>query len=167
LISHQQSGFTLVELITVMVLIGILSTVAFSRFADTDPYKQALFSSKLQAYIRAAQQIAMAQQTALYADRTPKSLLTLLQTEQSKWQITIANDTGMQSHSLELNENVQVDKQPLPKGVKLVLKFAANGDLVQTSYPEISQVTHSLALQIGEETLCIAPTGYSYEGSCI
>ncbi|MEH6445631.1 MAG: prepilin-type N-terminal cleavage/methylation domain-containing protein [Oceanospirillaceae bacterium] len=165
--TNEQGGFTLVELITVMVLIGILSTVAFSRFADTDLYRQALFSSKLQSYIRVAQQMAMAQQTAVYVNSAPKSLLALQQTAQSQWQITIANDTGMQSHSLELNENIQVDKQLLPIGVKLVLKFAANGDLVQSNYPKISQVTRSIALQIGEEVLCIAPTGYSYEGSCI
>ncbi len=56
-----QRGFTLVELITVMVIIGILAVAALPRFFDRSTYDSRAFYDQLIATLRYAQKAAIAQ----------------------------------------------------------------------------------------------------------
>lgn len=58
---HGQHGFTLVEMITVMVLVGILAVVAVPRFFDRDVFDSRAFSDEVRATLRQAQKLAIAQ----------------------------------------------------------------------------------------------------------
>ncbi len=153
-----QRGFTLVELITVMLLIGILSAVAISRFADTNLYRQALFTQQLQAYLRLTQQLAMARQSG-YASSAEAAKFSLQQTAAQQWQVTISSDGSSQSHLLKADSQLFIDQQALTLGTDLQLIFSSNGDLIAKNLPKNSQITHSIALQIGSHSICIAQTG--------
>jgi len=168
--SKGQSGFTLIELIAVMLLIGILSTVAFSRFADTGLYQQALFIDKLQAYLRLTQQIAMAQTMA--ADNQDKraeiaASFNLRQLAQSQWQVTIINSSGERQYQLQNDALLLINQKILAQGTHFSLGFDAQGDLIASNFPKPFTVTQSISLTTGSQAFCIAPTGFSYEGSCI
>ena len=54
-------GFTIVEIIVVMVLVGIIATMAFTRSITTDKLNLVSRADKFQAHIRYAQ--SMAQKT--------------------------------------------------------------------------------------------------------
>ncbi|MFM7274960.1 MAG: Tfp pilus assembly protein FimT/FimU, partial [Gammaproteobacteria bacterium] len=54
------AGFTLVELITVIVITGILAAIAAPRFFSTDTFQTAGFAAELRAGLRHAQSVAMA-----------------------------------------------------------------------------------------------------------
>ena len=53
-------GFTLVELVTVMMLVGILAVVAIPRFADRDAFASAGFVDQLTAAFKHARKSAVA-----------------------------------------------------------------------------------------------------------
>ncbi len=57
----NQRGFTLIELIMVMVIVGILAVVVAPRFFDADIFKSRGFADQVQATLRYAQKEAIAQ----------------------------------------------------------------------------------------------------------
>jgi MSHA pilin protein MshC len=59
--NHRTRGFTLVELVTVMILIGILGAVGASRFFDRLSFDGTAFSDQASAMLRYAQKLAVAQ----------------------------------------------------------------------------------------------------------
>jgi len=58
---NKQRGFTLVELITVIILIGVLAMVALPKFSGSDNYEVYPYRAQLISALRLTQQRAMQQ----------------------------------------------------------------------------------------------------------
>lgn len=156
-----------------MLLVGILSAVAFARFANPDIYRQSLFSAQLQSYFRLTQQLALSgtaqfdPDTLAATSNSPvASSLAIEPLAPGKWQITITSGQYSKHYPLAVDSDLLIDEQQLTS--PLHFKFASNGDLIEIQFAESLQpVNHSIALHIGDQSICIAPTGYTYEGACI
>ncbi|HEX7650505.1 MAG TPA: prepilin-type N-terminal cleavage/methylation domain-containing protein [Noviherbaspirillum sp.] len=60
-VSRQASGFTLIELILVLILAGVLAAVAIPRFFQRSTFDALAFTNNVQAMLRYAQKVAIAE----------------------------------------------------------------------------------------------------------
>ena len=61
-----QRGFTLVELILVMVIVGILAAIGAARFFDRASYDADAYTEQMRALIRYGQKVAIAQNRPVF-----------------------------------------------------------------------------------------------------
>jgi MSHA pilin protein MshC len=60
------AGFTMIELITVIVLIGVLGAIGASRFFDNSVFENRTYADQAKAIIRYAQKLAIAHNRAVF-----------------------------------------------------------------------------------------------------
>ena len=69
-----QAGFTLVELVLVLVLLAVLSAVAIPRLSDADTFKALAFGEQVRATMRLAQKTAVSHRRLVCASFTASSV---------------------------------------------------------------------------------------------
>ena len=67
-IPKSNRGFTLIELVMVIVLVGVLAVFAAPRFADTGDFDAVGYAHRLESLIRYAQKTAIAQRQLVRVD---------------------------------------------------------------------------------------------------
>ncbi|HAK60447.1 MAG TPA: hypothetical protein DCO77_08710, partial [Nitrospiraceae bacterium] len=69
----NHKGFTLIELVMILVLVGIIAAVAVPRMSDVTGTNASAFAGKLRADIRYAQNLAMTenQRYRVYVNTAP------------------------------------------------------------------------------------------------
>lgn len=95
----MQRGFTMVELISVMVIIGILAAVAMPRFFDRGTFDSRGFHDQVIATLRYAQKAAIAQHRYVCLAFTASSL-TLTYGATTACGSPLTGPTGLSPHSV-------------------------------------------------------------------
>lgn len=70
----KHAGFTLVELVVTLIIVGILAVTALPRFFDRTFFESRGFADQVQASLRYAQKIAIAQRRFVCATFTSNSI---------------------------------------------------------------------------------------------
>jgi MSHA pilin protein MshC len=58
--ARHHNGFTIIELVTVIVIVGVLGALAAPKFFDTQPYAQRGYAEEIGAALRLARNVAIA-----------------------------------------------------------------------------------------------------------
>ncbi len=163
-------GFTLIELIVVIVLISILSAVGLGLFSSADQYTARLASDRWLAGLRLAQRLSLQKQNA-------SNLVSMTVSQSSDNWILSIDQAGMNLGEFDI-EKKQLDVRVSTTDFSgpcsglgsvifpFVLNFNGYGDLVTSVRTQIN--TNTRLCFIGAQTMdvCISPSGYAYEGLC-
>ena len=188
----RQRGFTLVEIIVVIILLGILSAVAIPRFSNVSVYQQASLRSSILGSLKLAQKTALAQHASSVYWLLERSSL-------DQWRVRLLIDSNTADGvaptdisptqlqelipgNIALSYNVSLSAGgsvtgTLAAGDNLVVMYNQLGDMVRVktgvvltsegSFPDTAQlVSSSLQFADSSSGFCLSLTGYSYASTC-
>lgn len=74
LIASRNKGFSLIELVGVLAILGILAAIGLSRFADTGAFEARGFADQAAALVRYGQKLAIARHNNIFVAQRPNRL---------------------------------------------------------------------------------------------
>lgn len=164
------SGFTIVELIAVIILLGILSMVAMARFVQPSAFVPGIVAQKLIAESRIAAQMALSRADAsvsLHIDR-----------QGGDWRMQVSTDVdGVLRTELMDAGNSRI--QATSGGASAFISAAAGLTIVYSESGDVSAITigaatgdAAMGVDVSIEgdsnrQICIHPSGYSSSAACI
>lgn len=173
---RPSKGFTLVELIVVLVLVGIVGVVVIPRFLAPNAFNEAAAQDGLIATIRAAQQAAIGRTDVSFEIAsgggdwmfTAKSSTTTLRT----FEVPVSDvvlETGSAAASMDscataFDTAVAGDFSLAFKGDGYLESFTNDGttEMVDAAFNGVRIcLNDSVAASV-----CVSPAGYAYAGDC-
>ena len=175
---HTAGGFTIIEIIVVLAVVGILSAMVMSRFLRSDSYNAIIARDQVVSMARAAQQKALGRDD-IELTITPSG---------NNLDIDISDSTGsVQAASVSVRSvsfSGDVDEldscastagaDPVTGAAPFVLRFDRLGDLQEggvtgaTGFP--ATVSSGARLCINNTavmSVCWSAAGYAYPGDCV
>jgi prepilin-type N-terminal cleavage/methylation domain-containing protein len=173
---HNYKGFTILELVVVIVLLGIVGVVIMPRFLEPNAFDEPAAQDGLLATIRGAQQAAIGRANVTFAitsgggDWTfaAKSGSTTLRTFQVR-----TNGVMLETGSAASSANTCADGFDTALAGDFTLEFNTDGTLKRfTNNGSIENVNASFngvricVNDTDAASVCVSPSGYAYAGNC-
>ena len=168
---HSTKGFTLIELIVVIILLSILGAVGIGLFSAPSQYAVKLSADQWLSQLQLAQRHSFLRQSASLPIQLSISQAT------NRWQMLLSQGATQLSNS-DINfdsVNVhysQTDFTSRCSSLPLItfpvnFYFAGYGNAVNASRVQLSTNQRVCLTASDTVELCISPSGYAYEGSCL
>ena len=176
--TKPMTGFTVVEVVIVIALVGVLSAFIMSRMLRSDTYDAIIARDQIISLSRAAQQKALGRND-IELTITPSGSTLSIEIEDSTGTVQSAQfDARNVSFSGDVNELDGCGVTPgtdSPSGAApFVLRFDSLGDLMEggvtgaAGFP--AEITDGARLCVNNEpvmSVCWSAAGYAYAGDCI
>ena len=155
---RHAAGFTLVELITIIIIGGILAIAVLPRLSLRSSYDQRVFEDELISVARSAQQLAMMRGNGFTVRFT-------IDNANQRYGIELRQGAGAwvwQSHANTQAFPIAYPNDIVTAPALVQVTYNALGSAVINGVADVSQ-----AITInGNPALCIRGTGYSHRGTC-
>ncbi len=155
----KQTGFTLIELIVVLVILGILSSIGFSRFASVDSFRERGFTDETLTAIRYARKLATTSGCHVEVSLDNNQLAI------GRWTVCTPQNHGLTSLALRHPKNTGDFINTVPKGLSVSnVRFYFDGSGRPYDANNETVFTSTLIINIGSRNIRIEPeTGFSWQ----
>ena len=175
-IMPNRNGFTLVEMIVVMLLVAIVSATVISRFVGGNAFNPTIVRDQLISMVRGAQQASLGR-TGVNLTITPAASgqsLALVTSDSGGTIESIAVDLGGVSLSGDINDTDSCASTPgadnITNATPMTITFAELGNLGNSGVTgSIGAVNSALRICVNNDVLmsvCVSPSGFAYAGDC-
>ena len=166
---QKYHGFTIVELITVVMLLGILSVTAISRIVKPSAFAPGIVTHAVILQARAAQQLA--------ASRADATVTLTIDKAGDQWRLSLATDVdGVLRTELVAAENTTLTASSggtsalIDASTPLAMSFDQLGDLETVLIGAAAGVAGAgVNLQFNGDSArsaCVYPSGYAADAGC-
>jgi MSHA pilin protein MshC len=183
LFRNKQQGFSVVELVIAILIIGIISYVAMSRLLEGDVYNAAVVRDQLISLARSAQQQALGRSDVAMIIRPNGNDLEVRTVEDF---VDINTYTQMQFSSIDMRSVVMagdvnvtgscgtvLSTNTISNANPMVIQFDELGDLYRggvtsaLGYPITASTGMRLCLNNDPSvSICLSPAGFPFKGDC-
>jgi MSHA pilin protein MshC len=168
---QSAKGFTLIELIVVMILISVLGAVGIGLFSAPSQYAVKLAADQWVSQLRFAQRLSFLRQSA----SEPVSLV--VNQTVDNWSVVASQGAAILNtfnikydsvsvHASTIDFTSECSGLPL-MGFPAKFHFDGYGNAVDASRTQLSTNQRICLIASNTVELCISPSGYAYEGSCL
>jgi prepilin-type N-terminal cleavage/methylation domain-containing protein len=149
-------GFTLVELIGVLVIAGILASIGASRLGDTDAYEELVIAEGLLSQMRIAQQASFGRD----------DVEVLISSAADGVAVSVLVENVAVSERTYASPDVLITAGVLGPGTicspisTITIPFSNTADIEDDDLDGVPLCLNSRG------TLCVSPSGFAHAGSC-
>ena len=169
----RSNGFTIVELIVSLVLLGLISATVYSRWFNTDTFRISAAGSQFVSTSRLAQRIALAKSNVeihLIIDQSGGDWQYLIN-EDDGGTVTTLHQINLDASDINIQATAGIGPTSLSAATILDLEFDALGNIIDV-FIGASQgsVADGVLIQLSgsvSQSVCISPLGFSHDGACV
>ncbi len=169
-------GFTLVELILVILVLGIISAVTISRFISGNAFNATVLRDQIVSVARSAQQSALGRDSVTFTlTPSPAGDEVVLENSDAGGSFesyTLRLDTVALRGDINTTDSCETTPgaDPISNANPLSVSFVALGDLgVSGVTGSTGNVNSALRVCIdgsAQASVCFSPSGFAYTGDC-
>lgn len=163
------NGFTLVELVIAIVLLGIVSVTVSSRWFSADAFHADTLKAQMLAEAR------LAQRTALSNSQIDISLVVTQVGDEWRYQLyedsgsgrSLVRETAADTGDVGISVTSGIT-QSLGPGVDLDVTYDGLGNLAGLLLGGVARDASSgVQMELAGAQLCLSPLGYAHDGPCV